>query len=455
MNRSLGFKLTLATVLVSVLGLLTTLWLGQTLSTNAFNHAVFEQRSAGFLKIVTDHFLETGSWDGIERKMPRQGAPIPDEAPRDAQAPGPRGDAPFSLADIDGVLVIAGKPFQPRARLDLNAFQKTPVEISGRVVGWVIETPTRNSLTTYQLAFQRSLQFTVWLTAIVALISAILIGWLVSRMVTRPLRILTQGTQALTQQLGHQVQLESQDEFGVLANAFNQMSRELERADQQRKQMTADIAHDLGTPLTVVSGYVQSMQSGKLGVTPERLGTMQNELKLLQQLVKDLQLLSLADTGQLRLARDTVQPAQLLQTMHRAFLNDAHSKGVALNLELPESLPNIHADSERLRLALGNILSNALRHTPNGGAVTLMVKHLEHHVWFEVSDTGAGISPEQLPHIFERFYRADPHRNLEYGGTGLGLAIAKSIVELHGGRICASSFLGRGTSVQIGLQVPV
>lgn len=452
MKQSLGYRLTLAMVLVSLLGLLTTLWLGQTLSTNAFNQAVFQQRSADFLKLMTNHYEQMGTWQGVNRRLPAQGAPLPnqDQQPRDGQA---RGDRPFSLTDPNGNIIIAGRPFRPRETINLNAYTKIPVRVAGHTVGWVIETPTKDSITVYQIPFQKSLQFTVWLTAIVALASAIIIGILVSRLLTQPLKILTDGTKALTQgKLGYQVKLERSDELGLLANGFNQMSLKLENADKQRKQMTADIAHDLGTPLTVVSGYVQSMQSGKLSVTPERLAIMQDELKLLRNLVEDLRLLSLADAGQLRLARSEIQPAQLMQTTHNAFLNDANSKGITLKLELPECLPTIEADAERLRLALGNIVSNALRHTPNGGTVTLAANYLEQQIWLEVNDTGSGIPSEQLPHIFERFYRADPHRNPEYGGTGLGLAIAKSIVELHGGAIRASSWLGHGTSVQIALQ---
>jgi two-component system, OmpR family, sensor histidine kinase BaeS len=454
MKHSLGLKVSLAMVLVSLLGLISTLWLGQTLSTNVFNQAVFEQRSAGFLKIITDHYLETGSWRGVEQRIPRQGAPIigvPEDLSRDEL---PRGDAPFSLADLNGKMIVAGQSFRPRQIINVKDFKSFPVVVAGRQVGWVIETPTSSSLITYQVAFQKGLQLTIWLTAIVALASAGLIGFLVSKMVTHPLQILIGGTKLLTRgQFGHQVTLRSQDELGLLALAFNQMSRELEQADKQRKQLTADIAHDLGTPLTVVSGYVQSMQSGKLSATPERLATMQSELKLLRNLVEDLRLLSLADAGQLRLARAEIQPAHLLQTMHNAFLHDATSKGITLKLELPENLPNIQADSERMRQVLGNIVSNALRHTPSGGAVTLSAKHLGQQIRFEINDTGVGIAPEQLPHIFERFYRADQHRNAEYGGTGLGLAIAKSIVELHGGIIHASSWLGGGTSVQIELQI--
>ncbi len=454
MRQSLGWKLTAAMVLVSLLGLLTTLWLGQTLSTKAFDQAVYQQRSSGFLKLVTDHYARTGSWAGLENVIPRQGAPLPeqDRQPRDAPMP-LRGDTPFSLTDPNGAVIVAGKPFRPRETINLALYTKSPVEVAGRVVGWVVETPNKDSYRVYEAPFQKSLQYTVWLTAIVALASAVLIGVLVSRILTKPLKVLTDGTRALSQgQLGHQVKLETTDELGMLAKAFNQMSLKLEQADKQRKQLTADIAHDLGTPLTVVSGYVQSMQSGKLKATPERLDTMQDELKLLRNLIEDLRLLSLADAGQLRLLKNKLQPAQLLEASRNAFINDANSKGITLKLEYPQHLPEIDADFERMRLVLGNIISNALRHTPHGGSVTLSASYLEQQLLLEVNDTGSGIAQDQLPYIFERFYRADQHRNAEYGGTGLGLAIAKSIVELHGGAIRASSWLGGGTSVQIALQ---
>lgn len=231
------------------------------------------------------------------------------------------------------------------------------------------------------------------------------------------------------------------------------MSTDLAQADNHRRQMVADIAHDLGTPLTVASGYVQALRDNKLQPSQERFETIHDELSLMRSLIDDLRLLSLADSGQLKLSKEEIRPELVLGSVHKAFQHRAQKQGVELALEVEQGLPNLLLDSERMRQMLGNLVSNALNYTEQG-QVRLIARRDGEAVVFKISDTGKGIPGEKLPFIFERFYRADESRSTENGGgSGLGLAIAKSIVELHGGSISAQSAVGHGTTISI--RIPV
>jgi signal transduction histidine kinase len=215
--------------------------------------------------------------------------------------------------------------------------------------------------------------------------------------------------------------------------------------------MTADIAHELRTPLTVIAGYIESMRDGVLAPSPDRLGVIYAEIEHLQRLVGDLRLLSQADAGELKLNRQPLPPLELLQQAAASFAHQAQQKGVRLHLSPNGPLAPIHVDETRMLQVLGNLLSNALRYTPPGGQVELRAASgaAGAGVTLSVQDTGPGIAPDDLPHIFNRFYRADPSRAEDSGASGLGLAIAKALVEAHGGALSAVSALGQGTTFTI------
>jgi signal transduction histidine kinase len=251
--------------------------------------------------------------------------------------------------------------------------------------------------------------------------------------------------------LEQKITVRSQDELGELAQAFNHMSADLTKANQARKQMTADIAHDLRNPLTVVSGYLESLQDGKLKPTPERFANMQMEVQHLQHLVEDLRLLSLADSGELRLHLEPTPPAELLERVAVVYRHQAEIQKIQLTVESDVNLPEIIIDIERMEQVIGNLIGNALRYTPEGGQIHLSAKQVEENLILGVTDTGIGISPDILPHIFERSYRGDSSRS----GTesGLGLAIAKSIVELQGGNIKAEIRAEQGSQFLIAIPI--
>jgi signal transduction histidine kinase len=227
------------------------------------------------------------------------------------------------------------------------------------------------------------------------------------------------------------------------------MSADLARSNQLRRQMTADIAHDLRTPLTVIGGYAESLRDGVLEPNPERFDVMHQEVQYLLRLVEDLRTLSLADAGELKLARRLIAPKVLLEQAAAAFEHQAEQKRITLRVEAEPGLPELAVDQTRMAQVLANLLSNALRYTPDGGCVTLSSRRQAHQVNLLVQDNGAGISADALPHVFERFYRADPSRHGD-SESGLGLAIAKSLVEAHGGAInAASAGVGKGSMFSI------
>jgi two-component system OmpR family sensor kinase/two-component system sensor histidine kinase BaeS len=240
-------------------------------------------------------------------------------------------------------------------------------------------------------------------------------------------------------------------EVRELAAAFNAMAEDLARADALRRNLTADVAHELRTPLSVIRGKLEGVLDGVYPATPEHLEPVLEETELLTHLVEDLRLLALAEAGQLPLEKRPMDVGDLLRDAQVNFGPQASDRGVTLALKLPSELPTVVADWRRVAQVLGNLLTNALRHTPQGGCVTLSATADEGMVEVTVADTGMGIPPEDLPYIFERFWRGEKSRSRAGGETGLGLAIARQLVEMHGGTIDVESTPGKGSKFQFTL----
>jgi two-component system, OmpR family, sensor histidine kinase BaeS len=279
---------------------------------------------------------------------------------------------------------------------------------------------------------------------------ALAAGILLARNLTRPLRDLTGAIQAMTHGvLEQQVPVRSTDELGTLTQAFNQLSADLARSNELRRQMTADIAHDLRTPLAVIMAYIDGLRDGVFKPTPVRLDAMHAEAQHLQRLVEDLRTLSRADAGELPIARVSVSPAALLERLAAAYKPRAEAANVAMPVSVEPGLADVCADPERMIQVLGNLVSNALRYTEAGGRIALSARRQGSMVAFTVADNGAGIEPDVLPHIFDRFYRGDSARSQQDAESGLGLAIAKSIAEAHGGKIEVQSERGQGSAFTV------
>jgi two-component system OmpR family sensor kinase/two-component system sensor histidine kinase BaeS len=239
-------------------------------------------------------------------------------------------------------------------------------------------------------------------------------------------------------------------EVDTLARTFNSMAATLRREDQLRRNMTADIAHELRTPLTVIKGKLEGILDGVYPGTASHIAPVLEETNLLERLVEDLRLLSLAEARELPLHLEIVDIAGLLDDTRRSFAREAAAQDVELVVSAPETLAPVELDPQRMQQVLGNLVANSLRHTPAGGRVDLRAEQRNGTVRVAVSDTGRGIAPDDLPHVFDRFWRGDRARSRqESGGAGLGLAIARQLVEAQGSQISATSILGKGTTMVI------
>ena len=331
--------------------------------------------------------------------------------------------------------------------------QAAPVVVNGQTVGSVlVGSMIEPALNPADEDFLQAVNLSIFITAAAVGLVALILGSMLFRQIPSPLRAVSQAAEAIAAgQLDRRVEAKTADEIGRLAQSFNRMAESLAQADVQRRNMVADIAHELRTPLTVVQGSLEAMLDGVYDLNPENIASIHQQTALLSRLVADLRDLALAEAGQLRLDWQSVDLEAVIAQASNALQSQALEKGVTFKVELPQGLPRIRGDGQRLQQVLFNLVSNALRHTPTGGTVKTAVEVKEDRVVIRVQDTGSGIPAEDLPHVFERFYRVDRSRARSTGGSGLGLTIAKRIVEAHGGQIWAQSWLGAGSTFAFSL----
>ena len=289
--------------------------------------------------------------------------------------------------------------------------------------------------------------FLIW-GGLLALGVAMLFTFVLSRRMSDPIRALTSAARQLGQgDYSQRVEFhtKAKDEVGELARTFNSMADDLTRAEQLRRNMVADAAHELRTPLSNICGYLEAIRDGLIQPDASTLDSIYEEALLLSRLVEDLQELSIADAGQLQLDRQPEDIAASVRNAVSATQPQADAKGVSLTLDLPAVLPYCNMDYHRIGQVLRNLLDNALTYTPRGGNITISARESDDVVEVAVSDTGEGIPADDLPNIFERFYRVDKSRARATGGSGLGLTIAKRLIEAHGGKIKVQSEPGKGS----------
>ena len=303
----------------------------------------------------------------------------------------------------------------------------------------------------------------MWLVivAIIAAATALVLGGILTWYITRPIRSLVTGAHQVAQgNLAYRVDVKSKDELGDLGHSFNVMAASLEQAEMERRRMIADITHELRTPLTIIDGTVDGIQDGVFQADTEHLDAIKEQTALLARLTADLRDLSMADSGQLRLQLAATDMTDLVRRKLSTFAVPAREKGVDLVSELPEEALRAEVDPVRIEQVLGNLMTNAIRHTSSGGKITVSARVTDRdavhgiespNVVLSVADTGEGISPEHLPHVFDRFYRVEESRSRGEGGAGLGLTIVKQMSEAHGGKVWAESELGKGSTFHVAL----
>ena len=449
--RTLTLKIALVVLAVSLFSVgLVALFSGW-LTVREYDRLLIDQVQDNLVEQAAAYYEQAGSWEGA---LVAFSTDADDHGPR--RGPNRMGSnerTPLVLLDADGCVVgptdavyTAGKCLPAR-----EVAAGEPVVVNGQTVGTVIQTGIMPARDPAEDAFLERMNRGLLWGAIGAGIVALLLGLGLARNLTRPLRRLTAAIHAMAAgDLEQRVDIRSRDEIGELAGAFNSMGSQLAQSNQARRQMTADIAHELRNPLMVITGYIEALREGVLRPTPERFDMMYEEAQHLQRLVADLRTLSLADAGELTLAKQITPPDALLGRVAEAYAPVAQKSGIELTVApLSPALPEVDVDVERMVQVLANLVTNALRHTPEGGAVTLGAHAENGGVALTVSDSGEGIAPDVLPRVFDRFYRADSARSQSGDESGLGLAIVKSIVTNHGGAISASSELGKGSTFTI------
>jgi signal transduction histidine kinase len=414
--------------------------------------------SDGLVSELADYYQTHGGWDGVETMLAGAQGTLP-------RGPGDR--LILSLADAQGQIIYprrdahGGNPLSQAERASALPIQ-VPDGTSEvhKTVGylWVERVPAPRPAPPQQFLLGW-LSHSLLLAAVVGGVLGILFGILASRSLTSPLSRLAEAARAIgARDLTRRVEVEGSDEVKEVAQAFNDMAATLEGAETLRRNLVADVAHELRTPLSVLQGNLRAMLDDVYPLDKAEISRLYDETRLLSRLVNDLHELAQAEAGQLRLNRQTTDLTDLVQSTAAAFSPAAEAKGVTLSTQVAPDLPLVTADSARLTQVLHNLLANALRHTPSGGTISLRAGcelGKESQVWLAVQDSGEGISFRDLPHVFDRFYRADPARSRATGGAGLGLAIVRAIVEAHGGRVSAVSDGTPGHGSTFTVQLPL
>jgi len=452
--RTLAFKLTLAFLFVGALGIfLVAIFVGFR-TQNEFDQFLSESFRDSVAESLVTFYEENGSWRGASQQLMQTFRVA--GGMRDRQSP-------WALADKDGRVILGGWAYHPGELLPGNTLQEAfPLVVEGETVGYLLQIPTpirppngADERWSPETAFLNRVNEAILYSSLVAIVVALFTGIILARTIARPIRDLTQATTAVAQgELGRQVNVHGRDEIAELSTSFNQMSHDLAEASHQRRQMTADIAHELRTPLSIILGYTESLRDGILPPDTETFDILHDEAQHLSRLVQDLRTLTLAEAGELSLNLELVAVADLLRNVAARYAHQAEQIGVGLQVNVGSDLPEIEVDQGRIEQVLSNLVSNALRYTPAMGQITLSAdQKAPNRLELQVQDTGVGIAPEDVARIFDRFYKVDASRTAENGESGLGLAIARSLVLMHNGRISVQSALGAGATFTVELPI--
>jgi two-component system OmpR family sensor kinase/two-component system sensor histidine kinase BaeS len=462
MNR-LWVRLTLAFALAVLIGIGTVAVLADIAIGRQFRDFIARNeadlQSSALATELVSYFAAHPDWEGVDQVIfqftPRRGhnfgSPPPGSAPGGGRA-GPQ----LVVADATGRIVYDS--YHRRFNDILSPTERelaTPLQADENTIGYLAILPGPvESLRPVELNFIAGSRQNLFIVALFAGGVAIVLGVAFSRSLAQPLNRLAAAARAIAaHDLTQRVQPGGTAEVIEVGHAFNEMASSLEKAEELRRNMVADVAHELRTPLSVLQGNLSGLLDGVFPLEMTEVARLYDETRLLSRLVDDLRELAQAEAGQLHLDLRPIDVAGVVRSTVEAFSAIAAEQQVILTSEAPSDVPRAQADPGRLAQVLRNLLANALRHTPPGGSIRVTVSSRPDWVEVSVSDTGEGIAEEDLPHVFDRFWRGDKSRARETGGSGLGLAIARRLIEAQGGQIGAASELGKGS--RFWLRLPV
>jgi len=488
MNR-LWVRLTLAFVLVTLVGVSTVALLANLSASSQFRHYLVRSEMMGQGSLAEDlatYYERQGSWDGVEGIFGSGSGPMQHGwgGPSDhTQGMGPmhRGGGATLLANGKGLIVYDSQGRYMGETLSRSEQKLAiPIQVEGRTVGFLLAVPPSGmQLQPQEQSFLDQVNRALLLAGALAGGLGILLGLGLSRGLTAPLARLTTAARHIAGgDLSQRVPKTGSAEIAALGQAFNQMAADLEKAEELRRNMVADVAHELRTPLSVLQGNLRAILDGVYPLEQAEIAALYDETRLLSRLVDDLHELAQAEAGQLHLDLRPIDFVEVVHTTVANFAVAAEAKEVRLTTDWADETTNLPvlADPDRLAQIMRNLLSNALRHTPEGGQITVSATVLPFtpqqqrtFVRIVVADTGEGIPPEDLPHVFDRFWRAEGSRSRERSGpsiprqarddanpgrgSGLGLAIARHLVQAHGGEMGVESEVGQGSRFWFSLPV--
>lgn len=452
MNR-LWVRLTLAFALVAVIGIGLASLLANLAIDNEFRSFVGRSeatlQNSDLVSKLVSYYTEHRGWDDVGSILIRA-KPPKDEVPQPGSLPPDRFGPPLALivADANGTIVFDSS--QRRAGEMLSQAERdaaTALQEQAQTIGYLVFAPGPvMTLRPTEQFFVDEVRRNLLLAALIATAIGAVLGLLFSRTLTRPLDRLTQAARTIAaKNLSHRVEPGGTVEVANVAHAFNDMADSLQKAEQLRHNLVADVAHELRTPLSVMQGTLTAQLDGVFPLDLSETAKLYDETRLLSRLVDDLRDLAQVEAGQLPLNIGAIDLKHVIVTTMSAFDGAASEKQISLNDESADQLPWVKSDSERVAQVLHVLISNALRHTPANGTITVAAMPVADQVEVSVHDTGEGIAPDELPYVFDRFWRGDKSRARETGGSGLGLAIAKQLIEAQGGSIGLESQTGAGS----------
>ncbi|MEN8098495.1 MAG: ATP-binding protein [Chloroflexota bacterium] len=449
-KRSLWLKLTLAFLLVALVGVGLVAWLANQVTTTEFRYYTIRGQASDSQELseqLEEYYAAHGDWSGV--------AAILGEGHGQGRGAGQgEGRGQLYLAGADGSIVAGATSNELGRQLEQDVLDAgIPIQVNGRTVGTLVFSNAWTGALGYieQEYLDQVNRAFIW-GGLGAIAVALLLGTFLAWRITTPLRKLTHAAERVAAgDLTGRVSISSSDEIGQLASTFNSMADSLSRSDELRRRMTADIAHELRNPISIIRGQVEAIQDGLFPLDAEHLTPIHSETMLLGRLVDDLRTLALAEAGQLPLHKAKVDSISWLKSVVTKFDSLASEKSINLEVNAAPDIPPTVMDADRMEQVLTNLLANALHHTPENGAIVVNAGG-KHEFNVQVSDSGPGILPADQPHVFDRFWRGDKSRTRDSGGTGLGLAIARQLVEAHSGRIWVDSVPGTGAT--FGFSIP-